>query len=249
MIDRRQSGVLADRYLECMLGDFSSLLWMIGQAPLIAGLIILRWKSWHSTDSLFFVMTLSALWFGCINSCRELARELPIYQRERLFGLDRAAYLVSKIKILNLLGLLEMGIFFVLLNSYLDLDLSVVPAFVILVALYFSGTALGLLISRLLGSVARAVVFVPIAILPQIIFSKFVLPAASLKGAAAQVSNIMIAKWGLQALTSCRRGEMEWNDLLAGIACVLGLAAVCLIITYIHMLLFDSNTTSESGGG
>lgn len=246
MFDRRQSGILADRYMDCLLGDFSSLLWMIGQAPLIAGLIILRWNAWHSTDSLFFVMTLSALWFGCINSCRELARELAIYQRERLFGLDRAAYLVSKLKILSLLGLLEMGIFFVLLNSYLDLDLSPLPAFLILFTLYFAGTALGLLLSRLLGSVARAVVAVPIVLLPQIIFSKFVLPAASLKGLAAGVSNFMMAKWGLQALTACRREQLEWQDMLAGFACVLGLAAVCLIIAYMHMLVFDNKTADET---
>lgn len=246
MFDRRQSAILSNRYMDCLLGDFSSLIWMIGQAPLIAGLIILRWKSWHSTDSLFFVMALSALWFGCINSCRELARELAIYQRERLFGLNRAAYLASKVKILNLLGLLEIGMFFVLLNSYLDLDLSVAPAFLILMALYFSGTALGLLLSRVLGSVARAVVAVPIAILPQIIFSKFVLPAASMKGAASTVSNFMIAKWGLQALTSCRRGQMEMQDLFIGVACVLGLAAACLLLAYLHMLLFESDSVGDT---
>lgn len=245
MFDKRQYHILSERYFECMLGDFSSLIWMIGQAPLIAGLIILRWKSWQATDTLYFILALSSVWFGCINACREIAKELPIFQRESLFGLNRLAYLISKVKILVLIGLLEIGIFVILLHQYIDLDLQIVLAFCVCMLLYCSGAALGLLLSRWLGSVAKAVVAVPIAILPQIIFSKFVLPENSLHGASEKISKLMIAKWGYEALTYCRSGDIEWKNYLLSILSLSSLGLLFLLLTYLHLQWINTEARGD----
>lgn len=235
MFDRRQYGILSERYFESLLGDFPTLLWMVGQAPLIAGLIILRWKSMQATETLYFVVALSSVWFGCINACREIARESGIYRRERLFGLDCAAYLASKVKILCLVGLVETFLFYVLLDRYLDMDLSMIPAFLALCGLHFSGLALGLLLSRWCGTVSRAVVAVPIVIIPQIVFSKFVLPEDTLKGAAETVEKVMVVKWGFEAVRNCKSGETALDTYLTCMFMVIALGLLFLALTYLHL--------------
>lgn len=235
MFNRRQYSILSERYFETLLGDFSSLIWMVGQAPLIAGLIILRWKSLQATDTLYFVMALSSVWFGCINSCRELARELPIFKRECLFGLDVTSYLASKIKILSLVGLVEIGLFFIMLNHYLDLDISLFGGFISVYGLYFTGMCLGLLISRWSGSVSKAVISVPVAIIPQIVFSRFVLPEGSLKGVGAKIEKIMPAKWGFEALEACKKGQFDWGEFISSFAILTGIGILFLVMTLFHL--------------
>jgi hypothetical protein len=235
MFNRRQYVILSERYFETMLGDFTALLWMVGQAPLIAVLIILRWKSWQATESLYFVTALSTVWFGCINACREIAKEAEIFKRESLFGLNLGAYLASKVKILSLIGLIEIGLFFFVLNRYLAIDLSLFPSFTALFFSYFSGMCLGLMLSRWCGTVNKAVISVPIAIIPQIVFSKFVLPASSLKGIALKIEKLMIAKWGFEALLASQKGQFAYGDYSKAMVFLLLLGIVFLLLTLFHL--------------
>ena len=235
MFNRRQYAILSERYFETLLGDFSALIWMVGQAPLIAGLIILRWKSWQATETLYFVLALSSVWFGCINACRELARERSIYRRERLFGLNIGAYLASKIKILGLIGLVEIFLFYYLINRWLDTELNLTLALLALFGLYFSGMSLGLMLSRWCGTVAKAVLSVPIAIIPQIVFSKFVLPENTLKGAALKIEKFMIVKWGFEAMKYSKRGEIVYGDYSLSMLVLIGLGLLCLGLTLFHL--------------
>lgn len=235
--NKKQYYILSERYLECLLGDFSSLIWMIGQSPLIAGLIILRWKSWQATETLYFVIALSCVWFGCINACREIAKEKSILKRERLFGINSTAYLLSKVKILSLVGLIETGIFFFLLNHYLVLDLTGFLSFLCFFELYFSGMTLGLLLSRWCGNVNNAVISVPIAILPQIVFSKFILPENSLKGAALKIEQLMIVKWGFEALKASKKAEIDLSNYLISMILLFALGILFLFLTLGHLCM------------
>ncbi len=235
MLNKRQYSILSERYFETLLGDFSALVWMVGQAPLVAGLIILRWKSWQATETLYFVIALSAVWFGCINACREIAKESSIYRRERLFGLNNAAYLASKVKILSLIGLIEIGLFYFLINYYLALDLTLVLAFIPIFGLYFSGMSLGLMLSKWCGTVNKAVVSVPIAILPQIVFSKFILPESTLKGVALKIEKLMVVKWGFEALRVCKKGEFVYVDYFVSMLILICLGLLFLSLTLFHL--------------
>ncbi|MCP4107134.1 MAG: ABC transporter permease [Desulfobacteraceae bacterium] len=235
MFNRRQFSILSERYFEALLRDFTSLAWMVGQAPLIAALVILRWKSYQATESLYFVIALSAVWFGCINACGEIAKEAAIYRRERLFGLNIGAYLASKVKILSIIGLVETGLFYFLINHYLDTDLISFFAFIALFGLYFSGMCLGLMLSRWCGTVTKAVVAVPLVIIPQIVFSKFVLSENTLKGASLKIEKIMVVKWGFEALKFCKKGSPEYGDYIVSILILIGLGLVFLLLTLFHL--------------
>lgn len=241
MFNKRQFSILSERYFECLLGDFKRLAWMIGLAPLVAVPVILRWKSWQATESLYFVMALSAVFFGCINGCGEIAKESAIYKRERLFGLNIGAYLASKVKILSLIGLVEIGIFLFLLAHYLDTDLVAVLAFVALFFSYFAGMSMGLMLSRWCGTALKAVISVPIVIIPQIVFSKFVLPANTLKGAGLKIEKLMVAKWGFESLNYCKKGEIVYGDYMISAAVLVGLGLTFLILTFFHLWFSGEN--------
>ena len=102
---RPQSPVLAARYRDCLLGDVGSFVLILAQAPLIGWLCAVVWGSIESdTPALYFVLCLSAVWFGCINACREIVKERAILERERLFGLRPRDYVVSKVWVLAALG-------------------------------------------------------------------------------------------------------------------------------------------------
>src|SRR5512147_86277 len=49
----------------------------------------------------------SSGWLGASNSVREIVKELPIYERERRFGLSPVAYLTSKVGVLAALTIVQ----------------------------------------------------------------------------------------------------------------------------------------------
>ncbi len=85
--------ILLSRLIAIYQADPKNILLLIGQ-PLIIGLLV----CWVTSDPpLIEVFTyVSALWFGCSNAPQEIVKELPIYRRERLVGLRRTSYLLSK---------------------------------------------------------------------------------------------------------------------------------------------------------
>ena len=86
-INFRQSGVLADRYFDILLGDLRNTLLLLCQAPIIAGLIVLVWRNVEqATTTLYFVLVLTSIWFGCTNASREIVKERAIFFRERMVG-------------------------------------------------------------------------------------------------------------------------------------------------------------------
>lgn len=56
---------------------------------------------------LLLTLVVSACWLGASNSVREIVKELPIYERERRFGLSPVAYLTSKVGLLAALTIVQ----------------------------------------------------------------------------------------------------------------------------------------------
>ena len=52
--DFRQTGILAERYLDVILGDLKSTLILLLQAPVIAVLIVLAWKNMDPDKNIIF---------------------------------------------------------------------------------------------------------------------------------------------------------------------------------------------------
>ncbi len=78
----RQSGILADRYFDILLGDLRNTVLLLLQSPIIAGLIVLVWRNVEqATDTMYFALALTSIWFGCTNASRAIVKKQAIFLR------------------------------------------------------------------------------------------------------------------------------------------------------------------------
>jgi len=170
--------ILLLRQWAILFSDWKNLLLLLGQPVLIS--VLVGWVSTESSLSLFFAY-IATLWFGCNNAAQEIVKELGMFRRERLIGLSRASYLLSKWLSLGRLTIVQA----LLLYGVLQLVEGGLEGFfwwqiAALVGIALAGVGLGLAISALARSVMQAVMLVPILLIPQILFSGFVPPAGEM---------------------------------------------------------------------
>jgi len=234
---RTQSRILAARYRDCLLGDTGGLILLLAQAPLIGWLCAVVWGSIESdTPALYFVLCLAAIWFGCVNACREIVKERAILERERLFGLQPRSYVISKVWVLAALGAVQV----VLLQGTVEWHLQLRgPMPVELLALFgasVAGTGLGLLISAVAMTQERAVFAVPLLLLPQILFSELAIPDNLYSDVVGAVEKAMPVHWAFRVFEESAALEPRWHMvalylivLLAMATALVAAAAVALI--------------------
>jgi len=208
---RQASHVLAARYRDCLLADLGGLFLVLAQAPLIGWLCSVVWGSIErDTPGLHFVLCLAAVWFGCVNACREIVKERPILERERLFGVRPVDYVLSKVWVLAVVGLVQV----VLLQGAIEWSLGLRgPMVVEMLALFgasLAGTGLGLLVSALASTQERAVFAVPLLLLPQILFSQLAIPADLYSDTVAVVEKLMPVHWAYRVFEESVALEPKW---------------------------------------
>jgi ABC transport system ATP-binding/permease protein len=177
----RQTITLSQRYLEVLLRDKFNLFILLIQAPIIAILTAFVMDSKQPRDFVYFVLALVAIWFGTSVSAREIIRERPIYNRERMINLGLIPYLVSKLFVLGVIVSFQCLMVFVPLKL-LDIvglmsmpgELGGIPQFWAMILTAAVGVALGLLISAIVKTSEMATSLVPLILIPQILFSGLV---------------------------------------------------------------------------
>ena len=234
---RDQLAVLSARYRDVVLGDWPTLLILVGQAPAIGALCAVVWGTVEEgTPSLWFVLSLSAVWFGCINACREVVKERAIFERERMFGLSLPAYVGSKIGVLALVGLVQV----VLLQGAVEWSISLRgPYLVETLALWLgslAGTALGLLVSAVATRQERAVGVVPLLLLPQILFSEFAVPDRHFTGMLEVVRSVMPVHWTYTIFSNVAATEPRWSAVAEGMLVLPITTAALAVITVLALL-------------
>ena len=223
----RQLYILTARYMELITRDLRNTAILLVQAPLVALFIVAATHTDQPdrgpTSTLFLVMSLSALWFGCSNAAREISKEGAIFARERLVNLGVVPYVASKFFTLQLLSLVQvavmLGLVHLLRGGYvLDqpppacarwgiqacsaLILPGVPGSfpMHLLNLYLTalgGVGLGLLISALAGNSDKAMSLVPLVLIPQVLFSgSFGVPGPE-EALKRGVGYAMVLNWSL----------------------------------------------------
>ncbi len=211
----KQLILLVRRYVELLRNDPVNLLILLLQAPVIAVILMALTSANIFAQHMFFnemdvqtplfVMVMAAIWFGTLNAAREIVKEAPIYRRERTINLGLVPYVFSKVFVLGLLCLLQsfLLLFIVGLRSGYPTRGILLPPFLemylSLVLTALGGLAMGLLVSALAPNTDRAISMVPLLLIAQIIFAGNIF---KLNGAAAWVSYIMLARWGMMALGS-----------------------------------------------
>jgi ABC-type multidrug transport system ATPase subunit/ABC-type multidrug transport system permease subunit/cellobiose-specific phosphotransferase system component IIB len=213
----RQFKTLIRRYLHIISRDMVNVCILLGQAPIIAFLLILVFLNYRNVWSLLFCFSLSAVWFGCINSIREITKEKHIYARERVVSLKVGPYVFSKIAVLFMLCLVQCLVLMFMVSAFVKIEGSLIFMFWVIFISSLCGLSLGLMISALADTSDKAVGVLPIILIPQILFSGTVVEIDNMVPVSQGISNFMVLRWsyGLLKKISIWHKDFQWdNDLL-----------------------------------
>ncbi len=258
IFDIRQTFTLMNRYVELLMSDKRNMLFLILQAPLVALIIgnVFTMENDLAAQAaiekqIVFILSLSVIWFGCINAVRELVKELPIYLRERSVNLGIVPYLASKLFPLSVICFTQCLLLLAVLEYFIQIPGNLVLRFLVLFAISMSATLMGLAVSAFVNSNDKAMTAIPMLLVPQIILSGAVV---KLKGAASMVAKAtMVSYWGYEAMKSTLdenvksvknaiNGEFIVTtdySLTIALSAVIGLSILFLIIALTGLKLKD----------
>jgi energy-coupling factor transporter ATP-binding protein EcfA2 len=192
----RQLRILTPRYGRILLRDYRSIILMLLQAPLIALLLSLVFKSGISflPLSFHFCVSISAIWIGGVTGVREIAREWDHVDGEFRSGMSSLAFLSAKIIVLCLFSIAQASLFGATLHL-LFASFSLTPQiFTLTAAAVTSGSILGMAISAFSRTVNQAIVWLPLVLIPQIFFSGILVPFDRMSSAGRLMSRITLAR-------------------------------------------------------
>ena len=261
----RQYVTLTRRYARVIAADRGYVLFM-GLLPLVLGLLIRFVPAMQglagpngnmSAQELLQILVTCACLAGTASSVRELVKERPIYIRELAAGLSSGAYLLSKLTLLGavsvaqscvivLLGVAgrQMPAHGALLRNYPLLELLIAIA-----VLAVTSMCLGLLVSAFVSTSEKAMPFLVMLTMFQVILSGGVLPFNGMTG-LSQLSWIAPARWGFAAAASTVNlnaigllpgtdADPLWTtssaDWLRDIGVTAGLGLLYLLVTWIQL--------------
>lgn len=166
--------VLLERRWMILNSDWKNL-GLLAIQPLIVGLALGMFVD--SVEPKAFLAHLTTLWLGCNNSAQEIVKELPIFRRERFVGLGIGVYVASKFVFGALCTMLQAALIFACLHLFgtgWEGNVSLQVLCLALTAL--AANSIGLAISACSRSAEQALFIVPLFLIPQILFSGFVVP-------------------------------------------------------------------------
>jgi len=200
----RQWKTLAQRYIEVLRHDKFNLLILFGQAPIVAFLTYLTVDKESSRDFPYFVLALVSVWFGTSIAAREIIKERAVYNRERMVNLGLLPYVGSKLLVLTLIVGLQCILLFGLLRildfaGLMELpgEYYGAPQLAVMILTGMVGIALGLFISAIVKTSEMATSFVPLMLIPQLLFCGLV---AVPKGVSKYVGVVMPATWAFDEM-------------------------------------------------
>lgn len=200
---RRQTSLLTARYLRVMVSDRPALLMMLGQCLLVGMSLIMLFGNIRDdhgpmTAPLLFLLGVTAFWFGCNNSAKEIVKEWTIFTRERDVNLLVGSYYASKALLLGATTLLQVLLLFTITKFGTSLPGSGFSQLVMLSTLGAAGVAVGLLVSALARNTDVAATVVPMVLIPQIVLAGAIVPVE--KFAKFIAATFVTTYWGYGGL-------------------------------------------------
>ena len=261
----RQVTTLTRRYSRVIASDRGYLLFM-GLLPIVLGLLIhfVPAKGGLSgapgtrltAQELLQIMVTCACLAGAACSVREVVKERPIYVRERAAGLSVGAYLFSKLVVLGAICIVQSLVIVLLglAGRQLPPHGAVLTSFPLLelliavVVLTLASMCLGLLVSALVSTSEKAMPFLVMLTMAQVILSGGVLPLGGITG-LSQLAWIAPARWGFGAAAATvnlnvvtpitTSAEPLWQhtsgNWLRDMGFTIGLAVICLALTWLRL--------------
>ncbi|HWE34406.1 MAG TPA: ATP-binding cassette domain-containing protein [Solirubrobacteraceae bacterium] len=206
-----QAKVLAGRYRRQLLRDRRNLTILLGQVPLLALLIAIGFSrntfaplaGLNRAPTFLFVTTITVLWLGSIASAREIVKEKSVFQRERAVGVSVSAYLLSKVIVLFGLGAVQVTVLSVVLFVLRPLHASAsgyIGTFLLLLLTSFAAIGMGLLASTLARSEDQSTSFIPLFLIPQLLFGGALIPLAGKSFIIRALAALMVSRSSFEGL-------------------------------------------------
>lgn len=205
----KQTLVMAKRYVNLLLHDKIRLSFLLLQGPLIALLLSLVagenvFQKVFVSQQMLFSLSCAAVWVGLMNSIQEICKERGILRREYMSDMRLDSYIASKLLVQAGLcfvqSLLTVTVFSFSVGMPESGTIGNVPFIEIHITIFLvmvASSALGLLVSSVAKNPDRAMVFAPILLIPQLLFSGILF---TLEGATNIISWFCASRWSMQAL-------------------------------------------------
>ncbi|MCU1371956.1 MAG: modulated efflux pump with fused ATPase and integral rane subunit [Ilumatobacteraceae bacterium] len=214
---RQQVEILVRRQVAILRADRQNLMFLVGSVIVPAILILLLMEAQTLKlgqaipvvpRNILGAVVVAAVAIGAANSIREIVKELPIYQRERAIGLQRSAYLTSKMIVLGILTCAQVVVLVIITTLRSGgpghANVLVIPHLELIVDVMLTGVAavsLGLVLSTLVSSSEKAMALIPVVFVVQWLFSGAALDLQS-KPVLREVAMVTSANWGMAAAAS-----------------------------------------------
>ena len=169
-------------------------------------------SAFYGTQVGIFMLVIVAIFVGVCNSIGEICKERNILKREYMTNLRLDAYVSSKIVVQGVVCAVQMVlvmiVFFLFVHNKSMPDSGVIfdniwlEYYITMFLLTFAADVMSLVISSLVKSASGANSLIPIVLIVQIVFCGVMF---QLDGVMDKLSNVMISKWGIRALSATSR--------------------------------------------
>lgn len=208
-----QLGVLVSRYLRLFTRDRRNVALLLGQAPVLAlfgvalfesGIFDKRGGDPGDAVSMLFLMAITVIWLGAIDAAPEIVKERGVVEREAAIGTRLSAYVISKLIVLFGLVGLQTLLYGGLLLAFRPLSGEGLEAYVVVLGLLmvtgFAAVCMGLLVSSLVTTQDQAMSLIPLAVIPQLLFSGSIVPLDRMAEPAHTIAYAVFGQWSLAGL-------------------------------------------------
>ncbi|MEA2398388.1 MAG: transport system ATP-binding/permease protein [Thermoleophilaceae bacterium] len=219
----RQTRVLAARQALVFVRDRKNLALLFGQVPILALLDALIFQSgiFHHIGGnpgdgvqLMFLTVLAPIWFGALDSAREIVKERPMRDREAAIGVRLDAYLFAKCAVLFVAVTAQTILLAVIVFAARSLHEPASAYLGLLAILALTGCAavtMGLLVSALVTTEDQAMTVIPLVLIPQILFAGAIVPIQRMLEPFKSLANLDISMWSLSSVGT----QVDFNSRIA----------------------------------
>jgi ABC transport system ATP-binding/permease protein len=262
----KQMGTLTRRYIRVIASDRGYLTFM-ALLPILLGALISQVPAKHGlagrpgsnidAGTLLLILVICACLAGMASSVRELVKERSILTRERAAGLSSGAYLVSKLFVLGIISVLQSTLLVLIGVSWRAFPakgafltgLPLIEVILGIAVLAVASMCLGLLVSAMVSTSEKAMPFLVLFTMVQVVMSGFVVPLATNPG-LKQFAMIAPSRWGFAAVASTvnlnvisppvgavidplwKQSSGNW---LRDMGVMIGLAVIFAVLAYIKL--------------
>jgi ABC-type multidrug transport system ATPase subunit len=152
------------------------------------------------SGQLLFLMVTVSMWFGAISSVRQVVAERSVLSRELAAGVRTEAYLLSKAVVIGAVAAIQTALFVWIVFALRPLGEAPhnaeIHVLTICILTAGVGVGFGLTLSAFARSEDQAASFLPLILLPQLLFAGAIVTTKDLGKPIQLLSHLIAAQWG-----------------------------------------------------